>query len=409
MSFHILDNDGMTPLHRAVMGGRWHAIKAVLNHYKRCTQAEKWINLKNTTELQESALEMAKRRSPKTIFPSLAKELGNNATPCAAACDEGGKCRSATAEADQQVVDMEEGNGDAIKQIAPKPKEPPLKKEGTAWMFPIYAQLMSIFALYLNFIHWFNSPHNYTALEILFYILGPVATITHFYLCYFANSGTVKRALESENKCALAENRSCKLPTIAETEEQKAISTYTDILAKQIAENQEEFYKCLATPDAKFRRKNQLQPFRYCHECHVLKDLRTKHCRFCGECITEFDHHCVWLNKCVGGGNHRAFMVFSISQTLAVIITAVHAVANIVGEYDLYTKIPGNEDDFGGFFWEELMTFVGLVLSTLIGMWLWHLVAYHVNLVSFEIVFGNSFRRFQTIHNSKFFERGKLF
>lgn len=30
----------------------------------------------------------------------------------------------------------------------------------------------------------------------------------------------------------------------------------------------------------------------------------------CGICVPMFDHHCVWLNQCVGEHNYRWFITF---------------------------------------------------------------------------------------------------
>ncbi|CAN0351646.1 unnamed protein product, partial [Discosporangium mesarthrocarpum] len=49
---------------------------------------------------------------------------------------------------------------------------------------------------------------------------------------------------------------------------------------------------------------------RWCHTCLVKKPLRSKHCAQCGFCVGRMDHHCVWLNNCVGAGNNRAFCLF---------------------------------------------------------------------------------------------------
>lgn len=55
----------------------------------------------------------------------------------------------------------------------------------------------------------------------------------------------------------------------------------------------------------------------YCRTCLVLKPLRSKHCAKCGVCIARLDHHCTWINRCVGYGNHRIFVVFLLLQTSA--------------------------------------------------------------------------------------------
>ena len=37
---------------------------------------------------------------------------------------------------------------------------------------------------------------------------------------------------------------------------------------------------------------------------------QTKHCTACDACVEGFDHHCVWLNQCIGKKNYRTFFFF---------------------------------------------------------------------------------------------------
>lgn len=49
-----------------------------------------------------------------------------------------------------------------------------------------------------------------------------------------------------------------------------------------------------------------------CKKCISPKPPRTHHCTICGKCILKMDHHCPWLNNCVGHHNHRYFFLFCV-------------------------------------------------------------------------------------------------
>jgi palmitoyltransferase ZDHHC4 len=57
-------------------------------------------------------------------------------------------------------------------------------------------------------------------------------------------------------------------------------------------------------------------PGNTCRTCHLLKPARSKHCGICKTCVARQDHHCIWLNNCVGRTNYGHFLNLLLSLTL---------------------------------------------------------------------------------------------
>lgn len=80
----------------------------------------------------------------------------------------------------------------------------------------------------------------------------------------------------------------------------------------------------------------------YCRTCLVLKPMRSKHCAKCGVCIARLDHHCTWINRCVGYGNHRIFVIFLVLHTTVlfgyVSLSMIAMIEKIQDLYDIHVS-----------------------------------------------------------------------
>lgn len=57
-----------------------------------------------------------------------------------------------------------------------------------------------------------------------------------------------------------------------------------------------------------------------CEKCFAVERQDAFHCSRCDVCIEEYDHHCVWIGKCVGKRNYVVFYCFVVCTMLYFVV-----------------------------------------------------------------------------------------
>lgn len=72
-----------------------------------------------------------------------------------------------------------------------------------------------------------------------------------------------------------------------------------------------------------------------CFKCVQYKPNRSYHCDTCKVCIEQYDHHCPWINNCVGKKNIVRFIVFLFAIFVALVwifVLALQVLLVIIGD-----------------------------------------------------------------------------
>lgn len=94
---------------------------------------------------------------------------------------------------------------------------------------------------------------------------------------------------------------------------------------------------CTDSGDEAFHRSHFVgNDWTICSRCESYRPPRAHHCRVCRRCIRKMDHHCPWVNNCVGEFNQKYFLQFIFYIGLL----SIYSVIIIVGTWMI-------QDDYG--------------------------------------------------------------
>ncbi|XP_031954421.1 palmitoyltransferase ZDHHC23 [Corvus kubaryi] len=87
----------------------------------------------------------------------------------------------------------------------------------------------------------------------------------------------------------------------------------------------------------------------WCTKCQLVRPARAGHCRLCGRCVRRLDHHCVWINSCVGEHNHQAFILalsfFMLTSVYGITLT-LHTICRGRTPFVALFYCPGAYSDY---------------------------------------------------------------
>lgn len=134
-----------------------------------------------------------------------------------------------------------------------------------------------------------------------------------------------------------------------------------------------------------------------CVVCRARREMRSHHCKECGRCVHRLDHHCPWINNCVGLGNQRAFFCF-----IVVLLCTILFFYYVVVLYTIDSVLPewhDAMDNFASMFTKlswgpEIFPLIVLVIAAFDLIWVAFvgaLVARHsahmsVNITTYEVL-----------------------
>ncbi|KAI0835093.1 zf-DHHC-domain-containing protein [Hypoxylon sp. FL0890] len=134
-------------------------------------------------------------------------------------------------------------------------------------------------------------------------------------------------------------------------------------------------------------------PGQPCRTCGLLKPARSKHCSVCKRCVHKMDHHCVFINNCVGYGNQHYFILLLLSTAVLTLY------GGLIGLVIVADSARGHNKSFSmfpkpaGWSWAEYFVIltmgiqedVGVGSVTLLALMtsplVWGLLGYHIYLI----------------------------
>ena len=171
----------------------------------------------------------------------------------------------------------------------------------------LYLFIITSLGMLLTFIGWILSNNNFY--NIYIYILGSIIfclTQIFFLLCFFIEPGIIPRndpnfQEKNENIAKIEINLNNDDINKSNLALGKKNNNNENNNKNEVDKNKNENEE-ITIPKIFTERK--------CKTCNIIRPPCCSHCRYCDNCVEDFDHHCFYISNCIGKRNHKYFYLF---------------------------------------------------------------------------------------------------
>lgn len=128
--------------------------------------------------------------------------------------------------------------------------------------------------------------------------------------------------------------------------------------------------KCMIIDSGDFgsTHKEMVVPFtdfpKYCALCRSRVGARSTHCRKCDRCTVGFDHHCDWLNVCIGSPNYHWFFALVCCVEIDLLLQTT-----VLGT--VLVKVDCSAGEIAGFA-------IGIILNVTLALIFIYIIVFHM-------------------------------
>jgi len=117
--------------------------------------------------------------------------------------------------------------------------------------------------------------------------------------------------------------------------------------------------------------------YRWCHTCEIVRPPRASHCSDCDHCVMRFDHHCPFVNNCIGQRNYHFFIGFTTAAMILAAIVLPSLMWGLFSKRNDTTKVTEGSMLMAAWLRFVAMCGVGVVAASaaaLFLLWVYHLM-----------------------------------